>query len=101
MTREEIEALWRDPRNRKWGIFYYCKQDPRVIVPKHHKWAGWTLNAAQPLAIPVTLGLIALVGGPVFLVSAAGASIWVQLVIVGMCVLAVCSICAYLSSRTE
>jgi hypothetical protein len=101
MTREEIEALWKDPRNRKWGVFYYCKQDPRVIVPKHPKWTGWTINAAQPRAIPVTLGLIALVGVPVFLVTAAGASTMVQLVTVGMCLLAVCSICAYLSSRTQ
>jgi len=101
MTRQEIEALWKDPRNRKWGIFYCCKQDPRVIVHKHIKWTGWTLNAAHPRAIPVTVGLIALVGVPVFLVTAASASTEVQLLTVGICILVVCLICAYLSSRTE
>ncbi len=53
MTREEIEACRRDRRNRKW-CFYYCKADPRVIVPKRYKWMGWTINAAHPSAIPVS-----------------------------------------------
>jgi len=39
MTREEIDACWRDRRNHKWGI-YYCKADPRAIVPERRKWMG-------------------------------------------------------------
>ena len=101
MTREEIDALWRDPRNRKWGVFYYCKEDPRVIVPKRQKWMGWTVNAARPSVIPVTLLLVAMVGAPVFIVTATGAGTGVQLLTVGLSVLMVCSICAYLASRTE
>jgi hypothetical protein len=101
MTRKEIEVLWRDPRNRKWGVFYHCKEDPRVIVPKHVRWTGWTVNTARLGAIPVTLALIALVGVPTLLVTASGASTWIQLLTVGMSTTTVCSICAYLSSRTE
>jgi uncharacterized membrane protein len=52
MTPEQVQAYWKDPHNRKWG-FYYCKADPRVIVPRRFKWMGWTVNAARPSAIPV------------------------------------------------
>jgi hypothetical protein len=46
MTREEIETCRKDPRNRKWG-FYYCKADPRVIVPRGLKWMGWTVMRSE------------------------------------------------------
>jgi hypothetical protein len=101
MTPKEIEALWKDPRNRKWGIFYYCKQDPRVIVPKHVKWAGWTVNAARPAALPVTLFLVALVVVPVFIATESGAGTGVQLLTAALGIIAICSLCAYLSSQTE
>jgi len=55
---------------------YYCKADPRVIVPKHLKWMGWTINFAHPSAIPVMLLTLAIV------ISTA----------------AVCLLCSYLSS---
>src|SRR5689334_10492408 len=72
MTRGEIEACWRDPRNHKWGV-YYCKADPRAIVPRRLKWMGWTVNFARPSAIPITLLLIALVAAPLLIVKAKGA----------------------------
>jgi hypothetical protein len=101
MTREEIEALWKDPRNRKWGIFYYCKADPRVIVPKRFKWMGWTFNAAQPRAIPVTLLLIAILLVPICIATTKGAGIGIVLVTAAVAIAVVCLLCAYLSSRTE
>ncbi len=30
MTPEELEACWKDPENRRRGV-YYCKADPRVV----------------------------------------------------------------------
>jgi len=33
-----------DPMNYKWGIFYFNRKDPRIMVPKRIKWMGWTLN---------------------------------------------------------
>jgi len=33
-----------DPMNYKWGIFYFNRKDPRVMVPKRFKMMGWTLN---------------------------------------------------------
>jgi hypothetical protein len=101
MTREEIETLWKDPRNRKWGIFYYCKADPRAIVPKRLKWMGWTFNAAQPRAIPVTLLLVAILLVPIFIATKEGAGTGMLVVTAAVAVAVVCLLCSYLSSRTE
>jgi uncharacterized membrane protein len=101
MTREEIENCWKDPRNRKWGIFYYCKADTRVIVPKHPKWMGWTVNAARPNAIPVALLLVALVAAPVFIMTAMGAGMGGVLMTAAAAISVLCLVCAFLSSRTE
>jgi hypothetical protein len=46
-TRDEIEACRKAPRNYKWGLIYYCKADPRAIVPRRYKWMGWTVNFAR------------------------------------------------------
>ena len=101
MTREEIEACWKDPRNRKWGIFYYCKADPRAIVPKRLKRMGWTINVARPSAIPVLLLMLAILAVPVFILAAEGAGIGIQLLTAAAAITVVCLLCAWLSSRTE
>ena len=101
MTQEEIEACWKDPRNRKWGIFYYCKADPRAIVPRRLKWMGWTFNAARPSAIPVVLLLLAILAVPVFIVAAKGAGNGILLITTAATITTVCLLCAYLSSRTK
>ena len=31
-----------------WGLFYFNREDPRVIMPKINRWMGWTLNFASP-----------------------------------------------------
>ena len=98
MTREEIEACWKDPRNRKWGI-YYCKADPRVIVPRHWKWMGWTLNFARPSAIPTVLLIVAFLVVPLRMVEGRG-DVTVFLTGAGE-ILGVCLLSAYLSSRTK
>jgi hypothetical protein len=100
MTPEEIEACWKDPRNRKWGV-YYCKADPRVIVPKHIKWMGWTVNAARPSAIPVTLLLLAIVAVPVFIAASKGAGLGIVLLTAAASITVVCLLCAYLASSTR
>jgi len=101
MTRHEIEACWRDPRNRKWGIFYCCKADPRVIVPKRIKWMGWTVNVAHARALPVTLFLIVLLAAPVWFVTSKGAGTGAVVATVMIATAVVCLLCAYLSSRVD
>ena len=52
-----------NPGNWKLGIFYFCRADPRMMVPKRMRGLGWTLNFARPLAVPWLFFLIALVLG--------------------------------------
>ena len=101
MTREEIEACWRDRSNYKWFGIYYCKADPRAIVPRRFKWMGWTVNFARPSAIPITLLLVAIVVVPVLIVRALGAGNGIELITGGAAIIVLCLVCAYLSSRTE
>jgi hypothetical protein len=98
MTPEEIEACWKDPRNRKWGILYFCNADPRVIVPKRLKWMGWTVNAAHPSAIPITLLLLAILAVPIWIVNALGGGSGIALVAFAASITVVCFLCACLSS---
>jgi hypothetical protein len=99
MTREEIEALRKDPRHRRWGILYFCKGDPGMVVPKRIKWLGWTLNFAHPGAIPAGLGLAALLLVPVWVAAASGFGIVGMLATEIPAVLVVCLLCSWLSSR--
>lgn len=99
MTREEIEACRRDPRNIRWGIIYFCKRDPRVVVPRRPKWLGWTLNFARPSAVPTLLLFFAFLAVPLWMMEREGV---VTVFLTGAAeILVVCLVCAYLSSRTE
>jgi hypothetical protein len=97
MTPDEIEACWKDPRNRKWGV-YYCPADPRVIVPKSIKWMGWTVNAARPSALPVVLLLLAILAGPVIIAASHGAGVGIMGLTGAASTTVVCVLSAYLSS---
>lgn len=44
----------------KWGIFYFNKKDKRIFPPKKDKYAGWTVNFANPYSIATVIILIAL-----------------------------------------
>jgi len=60
-TQFEPDDLGRNsPDHYKWGIFYYNPYDTRVIVPKRIKWAGWTLNFANPFSYLIILAIIGL-----------------------------------------
>jgi hypothetical protein len=100
MTREEIENCWKDAHNWKWRV-YYCKADPRAIVPKRIKWMGWTVNFARPSAIPVVLLLLAIVAVPLLIVKARGAGSGIELITGVVSITVLCLVCAYLSSRTK
>ena len=100
MTREDIEKCWNDPANWKWGV-YYCKADPRAIVPKHIKWMGWTINFARPSAFPILLFMFAILIIPVLIAKNMGAGTVQLYCILGIAVISICALSAYLSSRTN
>ena len=37
-----------NPEYYKWGLFYFNREDTRVLVPKVNRMMGWTLNFARP-----------------------------------------------------
>ena len=100
MRPDEIEACWKDPHSYKCGV-YYCKTDPRVIVPRRFKWMGWTINFARPSAIPVLLGMVALMVVPVGVVRASGGGTVVSYFTTAASIAVVCLLSAYLSSSTR
>jgi hypothetical protein len=95
MTPGEIESCWK-AHNRKFA--YYCKEDPRVIVPRRRRWMGWTINFARPSAIPMLLFIVALLVVPAEIATAKGAGTAVIHLTMVVSILVVCLLSAYLSS---
>lgn len=57
--RQEEFNAWHDSSdNWKAGLFYYNKNDHRLLVPKRIESMGWTVNFANPLSIIAMLVLI-------------------------------------------
>jgi uncharacterized membrane protein len=46
-SQETLEKWHKDPNNWKWGMFYYNKEDKRLLPPKRLKWMGLTVNFAN------------------------------------------------------
>ena len=45
---QETKKKWQnDPNNWIWGIFYYNKEDKRLMPPKRIPIMGWTVNFAD------------------------------------------------------
>jgi hypothetical protein len=100
MTPEELDDLRNDPENRKGGV-YYCKEDPRVIVPRSRGLVGWTVNFARPSAIPLLSVMVALVIVPIEYVHTIGGGQFHCLVAGALGVAVVCLWSAYLSSTAR
>ena len=59
MDHDELQKLWEEERNwghGSWGC-YFCKEDPRLIVPKH-RLPGGTFNMAHRWAVPLLTVII-------------------------------------------
>jgi len=62
MYSQELKNKWHDdPKNWKLGIFYFNKEDKRIIISKRLKLFGWTLNFANPLSYIIMIALAAIV----------------------------------------
>lgn len=61
IDKETRERWHKDPNNWIWGIFYYNKQDPRLLPPKRLAAMGWTVNFANPRSILLLAGILAAV----------------------------------------
>jgi hypothetical protein len=98
-TRETLEQLWSDPLNWKYGLIYYCKEDPRVWVPKRQKWSGWTLNFAHRRSIPALILCILFATLPLYLLAIFGfVGTWIWWTALVSIVVITCVACRYWSS---
>jgi len=50
-TKEILDNWNKDPNYWKFRIFYFNKEDKRILPPKRIKLKGWTLNFANPILI--------------------------------------------------
>jgi hypothetical protein len=91
LPKGTLNRLWSDPGNWPGYGLYYCKDDPRLIVPKRIKGFGWTMNFANSWAWPAICIMVASVSLPaiyfkVYHASAAAAvfvSLWVVALVAG------------------
>jgi serine/threonine protein kinase len=58
--KNDLSRFTDDPKNWHLWFIYFCREDPRIAVPKRIAGLGWTLNFAHPWAVPF---LAALCGG--------------------------------------
>ncbi|WP_369753212.1 DUF5808 domain-containing protein [Flavobacterium sp. WC2409] len=50
-TKETLNKWHKDPKNWKLGVFYYNKEDKRILPPKRMAWVGWTVNFANSISV--------------------------------------------------
>ena len=102
MASPELEQLWQDPAHWSPPGIYRCEEDPRLIVPKRWRWAGWTLNFAHRGAWLVLAGSVVVAVGPLLVLLAFGRpTIGSVLVVLGGSVLAIVLASAWESERTR
>lgn len=81
MTKPTDDQMHADPTNWKWGIFYFCREDQRIIVPKRIRGLGWTINFARPSALLWVTAMLLFIYCTLALARLAGASHDTQLMI--------------------
>jgi hypothetical protein len=99
MTLSDLARFHSDPDNWKLGIFYFCRSDPRILVPKRIQGLGWTLNFGRPLAVPFFLSVIALIPCAAALARSLGAGTETRFVIELLVVIGIIAFCHRLSHR--
>ena len=72
MELAELDALFEDRANRRWGVFYHCPSDPRVVAPSRPTWRGYQINFAHPKSVRFLTLYLAVLLGPVSLALALG-----------------------------
>ena len=54
-TITDLTRFSSDPKHWHLYFLYFCREDPRILVPNRIAWLGWMLNFARPLAIPFSV----------------------------------------------
>jgi len=55
----ELDRMWKNLDNWR-GPFYFCRKDPRILVPKIGSPYSWeiTLNCANPYTYIIIIGIV-------------------------------------------
>jgi uncharacterized membrane protein len=65
-NQETLDKWSKDPKNWIWGMFYYNKEDKRLLPPKKIAWKGNTVNFANPKSVLFMVGAMLFFGFVVF-----------------------------------
>jgi uncharacterized membrane protein len=57
-SQETLERWSKDPNNWIWGIFYFNKEDKRMLPPKKNPMMGFTVNFANPKSVLFFIGAL-------------------------------------------
>lgn len=57
-SQETLEKWSKDPDNWIWGIFYYNKEDKRILPPKKNASIGNTINFANRKSVLFMIGAL-------------------------------------------
>jgi uncharacterized membrane protein len=57
-SQETSEKWSKDPDNWIWGIFYYNKEDKRILPPKKNASMGNTINFANRKSVLFMIGAL-------------------------------------------
>ncbi|WNM20275.1 hypothetical protein [Flavobacterium capsici] len=69
-TNYQQEELWRkDAKNWKLGLFYYNKEDQRIIVEKRNPAFGITFNFAHGKTYFYLIGMFLFFGFVVYMIT--------------------------------
>ena len=97
MSHHEIDRFHCDSANWKLGIFYFCRADQRIVVPKRIRGLGWTINFARPLALPFLAFILAVAYGALALVRSFGGGGDARFAIKLLLALGIIALCYHLS----
>src|SRR5580698_7785049 len=99
MTLADLARFHSDPANWKLGIFYFCRADPRILVPKRIMGLGWTMNFGRPMAIPFLLFALALIPCSAVLARSLGADSETTFIVKLLVVIGIIAFCYRASHR--
>jgi Family of unknown function (DUF5808) len=95
-----LDRLWADDSHWRAGVIYWCKDDPRLVVPKRYwKWGGWTMNFAHASAWLLLLAIIVAATIPAGILAAAQVrDVWLWVAYVAGITVFACVVSAILAS---
>ena len=71
-NKDTLDNRHKDPKNWRWNLFYFNKEDNRIFVSKPIESMGITLNFANPKTYLAILAMIGFFGFIVTMIEIRG-----------------------------